>query len=318
MAVERYASKTDVVVKLILVFFISLLSFSIGTFVGKKFSDNQHKLAQMEPGHGGAAEATAETEVAGEAGKGHEERSVASVAHDVTEVKPNQALSDEEIAKLAEEFVTDDEGGKKGEKSAEAHGDKHAEAAPAHEAPAAHAEAKHEAAPAHDAHAAPAAYAEAKHEAAPAHDAHAAPAAHEPVRAAASVEGKKAEPSAAAAKVAEGHDPAHGTAAHGEEKAAKAANTIPTALPKEVAASALGKYTVQVASYPKEEEAQNMANELKAKGFSAFYIAAKVKGNTWYRVSVGMFATSKEAQAYRNDLLARAKVSSAIVQQIVQ
>ena len=49
MAVERYGSKTDVVVKLILVFFISLLSFSIGTFVGKKFSDNQHKIAQLEP-----------------------------------------------------------------------------------------------------------------------------------------------------------------------------------------------------------------------------------------------------------------------------
>ena len=42
-------SKTDVVVKLVLVFFISLLSFSIGTFVGKKYSDNQHQLAALEP-----------------------------------------------------------------------------------------------------------------------------------------------------------------------------------------------------------------------------------------------------------------------------
>ncbi len=285
MAVERYASKTDVIVKLVLVFFISLLSFSIGTFVGKKFSDNQHKLAQMEPGHGDA-EAAGETEVAGEAAKGHDERSVASVAHDVTEVKPNKALTDEEIAKLAEEFVTDDEGAKKEDKHTEAHGEAHAETAHA--------------------------------EAAPTHE---AAAKHEPVRAAASVEAKpdakKEEPSTAAAKVAEGHDPA-GEAAHGAAKAAKTAATIPTVLPKEVAASAAGKYTVQVAAYPKEEEAQNMSNELKAKGFSAFYIAAKVKGNTWYRVSVGLFATSKEAQAYRNDLLARAKVSSAIVQQITQ
>ena len=42
-------SKTDNFVKLTLVFFISLLSFSVGTFVGKKFSDNQHKVSQMKP-----------------------------------------------------------------------------------------------------------------------------------------------------------------------------------------------------------------------------------------------------------------------------
>lgn len=40
---------TDTVVKVVLVFFISLLSFSIGTFVGKKYSDNQHRMATMEP-----------------------------------------------------------------------------------------------------------------------------------------------------------------------------------------------------------------------------------------------------------------------------
>ena len=43
------SQKTDKMLKLALVFFISLLSFSIGTFVGKKYSDNQHKLAELEP-----------------------------------------------------------------------------------------------------------------------------------------------------------------------------------------------------------------------------------------------------------------------------
>ena len=94
MAIERYGSKTDVVVKLILVFFISLLSFSIGTFVGKKFSDNQHKISQLEPGAADKEEVT------------HEEHSVAATA---TEETKSDALSDEEISKLAEEFVTDDE-----------------------------------------------------------------------------------------------------------------------------------------------------------------------------------------------------------------
>lgn len=266
MAVERYGSKTDVVVKLVLVFFISLLSFSIGTFVGKKFSDNQHKLSQLEPNSldGSGAEAVAEH---GADTKTHEDRSLASIAPGANEVVPGHALSDEEIAKLAEEFVTDDEGAtKKEEHKTDKVEDGHhvAAAPPAHEEP-------------------------------PSKD-------------------KKVEPpSHAAEKVAAGHEPTHEVKVS-EEKTSR----IPASLPKEVAASAVGKYTVQVASYPKESEAQNMSNDLKTKGFSAFYVTAKVRGETWYRVSVGLFATQKEAQAYRTDLLARAKVSSAMVQKIIE
>jgi len=83
MAAESYGSKTDVVVKLILVFFISLLSFSIGTFVGKKFSDNQHRISLVEPTHGDDSEESP--------------REVASVPPDSNEVKPKDALTDEEI-----------------------------------------------------------------------------------------------------------------------------------------------------------------------------------------------------------------------------
>jgi cell division protein FtsN len=305
MAIERYTSKTDVVVKLVLVFFISLLSFSIGTFVGKKFSDNQHKLSELEPGHidpaSGHGDGEETNEVAGEHTSAHGDRSVASIAHDVTDVKPNQALSDEEIAKLAEEFVTDDEGKDSHEvKAANTHGG-HLEASAEHGSPAS---SGHEPTESHKE------TPMAKNELA----GHGAAAKHETRETASVTHEKKAEPSSAAHKVAEGHDPAMTPVAHKEEKGPKA----PTTLPKEVAASAIGKYTVQVASYPKEEEAQNMSNDLKNKGFSAFYVPAKVKGDTWYRVSVGLFTTQKEAQAYRNDLLARAKVTSAIVQKIAQ
>jgi cell division septation protein DedD len=295
MAIERYTSKTDVVVKLVLVFFISLLSFSIGTFVGKKFSDNQHKLSELEPGRATPGEEAAE--VAGEAKSEHGDRSVASIAHDVTDVKPSQALSDDEIAKLAEEFVTDDED--KDQKTTDKHGG-HLEAKADH--------GNEHGTVANDAHKEMPISKSPAHSAAGKHD----------TRETASVDDKKAEKkveaSAAANKVAAGHDPAAAAPAHKEEKGLKA----PTTLPKEVAASAVGKYTVQIASYPKEDEAQNMSNDLKNKGFSAFYVPAKVKGDTWYRVSVGLFSTQKEAQAYRNDLLARAKVSSAIVQKIAQ
>ena len=103
MAAERFGSKTDVVVKLVLVFFIALLSFSIGTFVGKKFSDNQYKLAQLEPQDGAAVAAHGDEHEAAEGDRG-----IASISPEATDMKPGKALSDDEIAKLAEEFVTDD------------------------------------------------------------------------------------------------------------------------------------------------------------------------------------------------------------------
>ena len=83
-----------------------------------------------------------------------------------------------------------------------------------------------------------------------------------------------------------------------------------------MAASAIGKYTVQVGSYKTEKEAQKISAELKEKGFSAFYVTANIKGAKWFRVSVGLFATQKEANAYKTDLLARSKVTSAIVQKV--
>ena len=41
-------SRTDVLIKLTLVFFIALLSFSVGTYVGKQFSDSEYKLSQIK------------------------------------------------------------------------------------------------------------------------------------------------------------------------------------------------------------------------------------------------------------------------------
>ncbi len=274
MAIERYGSKTDVVVKLVLVFFISLLSFSIGTFVGKKFSDNQHKLAALEPGHANKVADSHDNHGEGEV------RGLASVSPDATEVKVEKALNDEDIAKLAEEFITDDKPqgpGKPADESEDDHSQAHAEKAEpgktvAHEAPAA---------------------------------AHAAPAvAHAEVTKAVTQQVLKP-----AARMAEGR-------AAVVDNPAQTASRIPSSLPKEVASSAIGKFTVQVASYGTEKEAQALAADLKSKGFSAFYVSAKVKGQTWYRVSVGLFSTTKEAESYKADLVSRAKVSSAIVQKI--
>jgi len=82
----KTSSASETFIKLGLVFFISLLSFAIGTLVGKEYSDRQYKLSRMEPAdkHGGS------------------QRDVASAS------SSGQKLTDEEIAKLSEEFMTDD------------------------------------------------------------------------------------------------------------------------------------------------------------------------------------------------------------------
>jgi cell division protein FtsN len=264
MAVERYGSKTDVVVKLVLVFFIALLSFSIGTFVGKKFSDNQHKLAQLEP--------TEHESVSDQQTEGHD-REIASIDHDQIEAKPNEALSDDDIAKLAEEFVADDESGE----AAESHGDGHKEAQ-------GKTQTKHDKTEGHE-------------------DEHGAPAGHDRKTA--------SNPSHAAERVAHGKTPSD---LHGQQKGAGKA--LPTSLPSAISSSAIGKFTVQLASYAEESEAQKRAAELSAQGFSAFYVSAAVKGKTWYRVCVGRYATQREAIADKDQLVARAKVTSAIIQRI--
>src|ERR1700722_9354343 len=48
MSAEKGSSKADTLVKVVLVFFISLLSFSVGTFVGKQVSDSDHRRMTLE------------------------------------------------------------------------------------------------------------------------------------------------------------------------------------------------------------------------------------------------------------------------------
>lgn len=300
MAIERYGSKTDIAVKLVLVFFVCLLSFSVGTFVGKKFSDNQHRLAQFEPSSHEREVASTET----------------NSEHGENKSTNSGALSDEEIAKLAEEFVSDEESSvakteepAHGETSTAAKSDVHASpsrsvaAADEHAAPS----------PAAKTAAAPAANAPTAAPAGP----HSAPAV--PVKPASEAHAPAAVPAPAKA-------PASTPATHGTEKAtastAKSATT--SSLAEKVAASAVGKYTVQVGSYPSEAEASKRAEALKAEGFGAFYVRADVvdkktnESKTWYRVSVGLFQTQKEADTYKTDLMSRAKVSSALVQKITK
>ncbi len=86
------AMNTNRIIELTLVFFISLFSFSIGTFVGKKYSDNQHRLSQLEPAKNETAESA---QISPEVGH-------------TPEVVTEDTLSDADVAQLAEEFSTDE------------------------------------------------------------------------------------------------------------------------------------------------------------------------------------------------------------------
>jgi cell division protein FtsN len=272
-------AKSDVAVKLVLVFFISLLSFSIGTYIGKKYSDNQHKLAQLEPSSGT-----------------DEKRAIASEGHGDHHAAPakDQMISDDEIKNLAdeklkkEEFIADDT----------AHADPHAtketrEPAKSHADP--------HAAPAKD-HAAPA-HADTHHSEAKKEDHNAAPA-HKPT-----TKHTEDAPLEAAKTFLNGKVP--------EAKVApKVENRLPTSLPKDISQYALGKFTVQVASYATKEEAEKRATKLKEQGYQTNVIPAKVNDKQWYRVSFGLYGTQEEAQTERSKYLEKNKTDSALVQKI--
>lgn len=217
--------KSDVVVKVVFMFFVTLLSFSVGTFVGKKYSDNQYQLAALEP----------QSKVV--------ETQQASV-NEEPKTEPG-TMTDADIAELAEEFMT--------EESTEVL----------------------------------------------------------PVPAAPDVAAKVEAPTTNTASTTTE------TARQPTSVPKAAATPKPQSLPSLVGEIKAGQFTVQVASYDNEKDAQTYAQSLKTKGYTAYYIPADVKGKTYYRVSVGQFNTRKEAEDYRNVMIEKAVVTAAIVQKVL-
>ncbi len=287
---QNGSSKADTLIKVVLVFFISLLSFSVGTFVGHQVSKSEQRRMALE-------------------GEYKAERGVASVDGSANEVD-DEKISEKEVESLTEEFVNKEKAGVKepvddtknevGEHSehkedpkAEANGYKAYPRGKKVDAKSVTVE-KH-AVPTgkHDDHAE-----EAKA------DAHAAPAKVTPAKAAPAKDGA----ADAAAKVSKGEAPTDGM-----KEVRKPSSALPA-----VASSAIGKYTVQVASYAEENEAKNHAATLKGKGWSAFYVPATVQGRTWYRVSVGIYDSNKAATEARSQFMKDTSSKSALVQKIVQ
>lgn len=249
-------SKMDALVKVVLVFFISLLSFSVGTFVGKQVSDSDHRRASLEGEHAGRE--VASTESTHEEGEKHSEQAVEDLA---SEFIHDSAEPSSDHAETAGEEEVDENGYSSYERK---------DAAPeksevAHEAPKEKEAAKPTA---------------------------------------------KSETLEAAKKISKGEVPTSGKTVTPPRKPS---NALPA-----VASSTLGKYTVQVASYGSEGDAKQYASHLKERGWNAFYIPADIKGRTWYRVSVGLFEESSNAQDFMKQFLKESGAKDALVVKIVQ
>lgn len=237
---ENGGVRTDVVIKFILVFFIALLSFSVGTFVGKQFSDSQHRLAALETDY-----QKSESQI----------RETASIPPGQMDVAPEKALTDEDISKMAEDFVAQDD------------------AAAADRQPS------------ND-----------KDETAPTTNVEQKP------------DPKDTKIETVVEKVAEGKAP---LAAQPIEKPIKK-----PVLPTTVAATTIGKYTVQISAQPSEELAKEQVEKLKGQGYGAFYVEANKDGKSWYRVNIGLFTNAKEAVNYSKTI--QDKFKGAFVKPIVQ
>lgn len=259
------SQKTDNLIKLALVFFVSLLSFSIGTYVGKKYSDNQHKLSLLEPKKDVPAPQPEEfaSDQTPDA-----EKPVAAAPHAATTEEPTSlqqkpaALTDSEVAKIAEEFANEEDATEEKIVSTIQPEQKDVKTVTV----AGKAVAKTEAAPV--------------------------------VKPGAKVE---ALPAKVAPKVVE-------TKPVVEER-------VPASIPEKPEVTPL-HFTVQIGSFPTQDEAIKMTKALQNKGYKTSFVPAKVNGQFWYRVNVGLFGSIREAQDYKKEFLEKTSLTSAIVQRV--
>ncbi len=313
--------KGQAVMKLVLVFFISLFSFAVGTYVGKTYSDQRHKTAKLEPKNHLAIADKGHHQDDHESA-GHEESSAhdqpkenahSESSHGTREIASakgsQEVMTDEEIARLAEEYVTDDEapgtkGGHDKEDGSHHHSEKAVSKANTH---GGHGEESHGSAKNGSA---------AKDE----HEAHpvakkSTPVAKNPILPEDADSKYERNPAASPAKkkIEAMHESV--------EKNAKPAESSskgrkPSSLPTNPIQDSLGKYTVQIASFATEDEAKERAAQLRNQGYNSFYVQALVKGNVWYRVSIGLFNTERDAKNYMVDYRKGNSAIQAIVQKI--
>lgn len=312
-------SKLDTVLKMLLIAFISLLAFSSGVYFGHEMSLSQHSLKTLE----------ADFEHKKAEGTG------TSIAEEDVDAMANKYVNNEK-EKIVDEEPAGEHGGSEHGTAAAGHGTASEHGSGAKEQIVTEGPAK-----ASDSHGAVAHGSAKEVDEEPIAKAHDEPAHHgasekkeESKESAANstykahqVKVEDVKPIKAERKIAAASEPDHAAVfraaqrvAHDSaptaEPAKAAASRQPTSLPTQIGSGANFPYTVQIASYLTKEDAKSHIDELIKKGYPAYIVEAQVKGATRYRVSVGNFATQKEAGDYRATLVKQADLQSAIVQKI--
>ena len=76
------------------------------------------------------------------------------------------------------------------------------------------------------------------------------------------------------------------------------------------------EFTIQVAAYKTMDEAKGHAERLKIKGLPSFPLEASVKGETWYKVNIGSFASLKAAKRYDRRLKKEGAISASFIRKV--
>ena len=75
--------------------------------------------------------------------------------------------------------------------------------------------------------------------------------------------------------------------------------------PQPVAAPVTDPFTLQVAAYLKESDAQRYVDQLKKKQLNAYWTRASGGGKTWYQVRISHYKTKAEARSVGEALKSR-------------
>lgn len=273
------AMNTNRIIELCLVFLVSILSFSVGTFVGKKYSDNQHKLSLLDPNykhesiadetssrtpseaHGTEAAHGVETTTADAAATPANDEHGNPIKANITNSTP---ITDADVAKMAEEFseentedLVDTSKADSGSIVKTINEDGSVVEEPKAKTKATKQPAK---------------------------------------KVAEKVTGEKM-----VREVANISERAQSI--HQDVKASDSAD-------------GKSQYTVQVGAFPSPTEAEKIVSSLQARGYKASHSVATVNGKTWYRVQVGLFNSLQDAQVYKKELVEQNHLTSAIIQRL--
>jgi cell division septation protein DedD len=278
------SQKTDNLIKLALVFFVSLLSFSIGTYVGKKYSDNQHKLSALEPKKGQSLGSETDLEKNQEFATVGQEQDHSTTTENMEGTSSNSdtpaALTDSEVAKIAEEFAAEEEteipleNMKTAQEKGEVVGTIKATPMPVSKLTLAEAS-------------------------------------KQPLETKATLREKPTAPAEKPLVAIKSADIEVEPTPTDKTQEIREPASIP---PKQDIVPM--HYTVQIGSFPTLGEAEKLTKSLQDKGYKTSFVPAKVNGQVWYRVNVGLFGTIKEAQDYKKEFLEKTRMSSAIVQRV--